>query len=178
MSLFYDILKRKLSKQLSILIVMVIISHILIPLLYPYNYKQNSKRSLLSRLITWILYIICSPCYLSVCSTFFCGDASSMGQHSWTLCCFDVWHTRQMGCSSFWQKIFSFSLWRRQTSWFLPVLCTWYSAAIFSAKLIGGLSGIETVRHTGHSRQLLHSQNFCKHTLQILCPHCKTTGRQ
>lgn len=148
-------------------------------------FGQISILDLCSQLTDWILCIIgmynVNPLFTSsyFYPTFFCWAASSMGQHSWTLCCFEVWHTRQIGSLSFWQKIFSFSLWRPQYSKFLLVICTWYSsAAILSAKLIGGLSGMQAMWQTGHSRQPFHSQNFCKQTLQTLWPHCRRTGRQ
>lgn len=114
-----------------------------------------------------------------ILSTFFCWAAFSKVQHSWTLCCVDIWHPEQMGLSSFRQNKVNCSLWKKQTSWSLLLCCSWYSsAAIFSGKLIGGLSGTDTVRHTGHSRDPFHFQNFCRQILQILCPHFRRTGRQ
>lgn len=103
---------------------------------------------------------------------------SSTGKHSWTLCCLDDRQTKQINSSSLWQNSFSSSLWRRQSSTvFLYVLCSWKdSAAIFSAKLIGGLSTTDTVRHTGHSRNPFRAHSFCRQALQEKWPQRSSTG--
>lgn len=57
------------------------------------------------------------------CCTFFCWAASSTGQQSCTLWSLDLWQTEQMSSSSLLQNTLSLSLWFRQTSWSLLVLC-------------------------------------------------------
>lgn len=74
-------------------------------------------------LVLWCMWISSYFSSFFIYFTRFCWAASSTGQQSWTLCCFAVWQMTQMGYSSFWQKILSFSLWRKQTSWFLLFFC-------------------------------------------------------
>ena len=147
--------------------------------LFPCSYKSLKTFTPTSNPV---LYLYFCWVYTYICSlTLWASAASLTGTQLCFLCFSESRQIRQTSCWSSWQKSFSFSLCRLQSSsdaesalWLLS--CLKASDRFLSARLRGGSPMGKISLQTGHVCCVLFLHHSWRQDLQKLWPHSKRTG--